>query len=913
MDEVGAAVDRLTGDVKAAYTPAPQTKAAPLPANASIIDRALNAFAGGQSANAGGERAAAADRVLSDLIDVPNSFIRGVTKKYVNKPLSSATGIPEDVIGAAETAGVMALGNRMGSPGVAREVPAPNAFAAAAARPPGPVARVVAPFAARFSDKAAAEQAGARIAGRASDLPAVRANLAQGPAEIVPGSMPTTFQQTGDVGLGAFERELATAPGGPEQFAQRRADQNSARVSSLNGIQAGADPVDVAKTLRGHFDTLDAQTQAEVSAATQAAQQRGAGIGGNDTPEGYGERTRAAVTAAEDAARAREGALWRAIDPEGNLTGNVSQTKAAAQQIQSSLAGTAKPMAGEEAAIFQTAQDMPALAPVSDLIALRSRLSAEMRNELIANGRSPAYARLSQLRGEIQDNLSTSIAHQVQQDDGAVARGMMPAEQAISAKINSWVDEHRARKNEAAGGYPQGDPAGYAGAGSGAIRGPDRAAGDTGGGVGRLAGDQGVQGGQPAPNTPTFDDEAAGRLSAATDATKQRAATFGVSPVSQVTATQGTQGQFRLPNGQVPGRFFHSGQNGFEHMQAALRASPEAQPILEDYAAMSLRRAAMRDDGTLDPAKLTRWRDAHQDALRALPPETVARFTDASAASEALAEAAQNRTAALANAQQGAIGRVMGLTEPQDVTRTIGSVLGGRTSVADMKSLWNATKGDENARAGLRQAVADHILNKYIGNTEAVTSGVNQIKADGFQTFIRQNRAALTDGFTPEELNRMEAIAADIQRAKRSEQAVRMPGNSNSAQDILATTKNATAKGGRSLLNTIFAGIGLHAGGLATAIPAALGADLIQGLRQAGIERVDQLVTRAMLDPAVARSLLEVMPPPARNAPRVASAAEQRRNAALVRALTVGTAASAAAPPKAQPQPGSRPNAFLGN
>ena len=81
----------------------------------------------------------------------------------------------------------------------------------------------------------------------------------------------------------------------------------------------------------------------------------------------------------------------------------------------------------------------------------------------------------------------------------------------------------------------------------------------------------------------------------------------------------------------------------------------------------------------------------------------------------------------------------------------------------------------------------------------------------------------------------------------------------------------------------------------------------INGMRQAGIGRVDQLVTRAMLDPDVARVLLSKLPDGA--APVVVSG----RMKMLMRALQVAGPVSAAsqAPQARRPIPQSPRNALL--
>jgi hypothetical protein len=61
----------------------------------------------------------------------------------------------------------------------------------------------------------------------------------------------------------------------------------------------------------------------------------------------------------------------------------------AAGQISQSIPRTARPMSGEEAAIFDTAQNLPAITPFNEMTALRSRISTAMREELRSAGQSP--------------------------------------------------------------------------------------------------------------------------------------------------------------------------------------------------------------------------------------------------------------------------------------------------------------------------------------------------------------------------------------------------------------------------------------------------------------------------------------------------------------------------------------------
>ena len=71
-----------------------------------------------------------------------------------------------------------------------------------------------------------------------------------------------------------------------------------------------------------------------------------------------------------------------------------------------------------------------------------------------------------------------------------------------------------------------------------------------------------------------------------------------------------------------------------------------------------------------------------------------------------------------------------------------------------MARLVRETAGNEDARQGLRKAVADYVNTRFISNTEAGTSGVDQMRSDQFQQFLKQSAPALRLVLTEPELNR---------------------------------------------------------------------------------------------------------------------------------------------------------------
>ena len=319
-----------------------------------------------------------------------------------------------------------------------------------------------------------------------------------------------------------------------------------------------------------------------------------------------------------------------------------------------------------------------------------------------------------------------------------------------------------------------------------------------------------------------------------------------------------------MPASAVPGRVFVPGAKGFEAIQTYRKAvgDEEAFTALRDYAIDRLRKAALRDDGTLDPAKVTSWRRSYADALRAFP-DLDAKFADAAAASDTMATVARQRKTALDQVQRSVLGKFVGVDHPDDVRSAVGRIFGAQDSVKRMGQLRNAICGNPDAETGLRKAIVDHVTAKFVGNTEAGTSGVGTVKSDGFQTFVKQNRSALRmAGFSDDDLALMGRVAEDLRRANRSVASVKNPGGSNTAQDLMQVQKEDS---GKTVLAKVIAslgapgagaGAGFAIGGGPGMAAGAVGAGLVAELRRQGLEKIDDLIADALLNPGRARALL---------------------------------------------------------
>ncbi|MDR6955979.1 hypothetical protein J2X65_005366 [Ancylobacter sp. 3268] len=693
----------------------------------------------------------------------------------------------------------------------------------------------------------------------ASDPSAVRGALDAPPSQLVPGSQPTTFQQTGDMGLGGLERTAMTR--NPEAFMQRAAEQNAARQSALGSIQPDGSPEAVVNALRQSLADIDTATGAALNTSRTSARDQTAALGGAGTPEGYGTNLRQMLSDAENATRMRERALWSAVDPDGTLALEAKAIREEASKIGTGLPRSAKPMEGEEAGIIGAASSYRDVMPFSEVTALRSRVSTAMRQELSANGQTPVYARLARLRGAIENALEGVVAGKAAREADAVAAGAIDPDATMAASFqriaDEWIAQRSAREVGAeassstrpAGGYPPGGASGFSG-----VRG---AAGSRGGGFRDPSSNPGLSGTDGL--TPNFDAAALGRLREANDATKARAQTYGVGVIAEALRRSGQQGPYNMPASVVPSRFFRPGARGFEDVQALRKAAnnPEAMASIRDYAVSTLRRAAEEADGTLNPSKVATWRRQHADALRALP-EIDRMLAGPVEAAQTVARLAAERKQALDTYQAGLVGRLIGVSDPADVSRAIGSVFTSQAPVEIMRQLVQEARHTPEAMAGLRKAVADHLSRRVTSYVEAATSGTRRLQADGFQRFVDQNQAALREVFGPEEMNTLHGIAADIMRSQRSLNAVRIPGQSNTAQDVAAMVANdRNATWFTRLLASAGPGLaGAAVVGPWTGLAAAVGGNVLMNARKAGLQKVDDIIADAMLNPERARLLL---------------------------------------------------------
>lgn len=610
------------------------------------------------------------------------------------------------------------------------------------------------------------EKAAARRLGEAVESPIAAAEAIETrPRELVPGSQPTTFELTGDTGLGQLQRRAETLY--PERFLERKGEQATARHEELAKVSPTGEITDLPAYLRERHSELDDNAARYVAAAQRDAQREVEKLGGAGTPEDYGRILRGKLEEAKNKMREERADLYAAVDPEGNVMVDASPIAKAAEST-FKVGKLGSPLSSVESDILAKAKTLGPDTAFKDLQEFDTYVTAEMAAEKRARGETPTWRRLANTKTKIMDVLNESVEN---------------------ATLAAAKEKHGEYKT-----------------------------------------------------------------------------TFGRGPVGEALRTEGFAGQYRAPDASAVAKFFPAGDKGFEAATAFRKAAAndqEALTTMHDYITASLRKEATDANGVLDPAKFAAWRKRHESALRAFP-ELSGRFDKASDAAERLAAAAEATKAVINDQQSKAVRSVMDLTSADDVKKTIGSIFGQRNPVGQIRDLVAKTSTNPDARNGLRRAVAEYVRDRFISNAEAGTTGVNLIKSDSFQTFVKQNAPALREIFTPEELKSMQAVAADLHRTNRSIRSTALPGRSTTAQDLLPEIKEGKHDI-KSLLDVIVGGGGLammstHPVLGALSMTSAAGHHVIEGLRQQGLASINDLMAEALLNPDVAKRLLRKVP-----------------------------------------------------
>jgi hypothetical protein len=276
------------------------------------------------------------------------------------------------------------------------------------------------------------------------------------PQEIVPGSKPTSYQLTGNEGLGQQERAVQqTDDASRAAFQERRAEQNAARLDQINKIQENGEPTDVANFLRNEFNNVDATTNASVEAVTKDAIDKIQSLGGTQDPESlptmaadYGQKIRNRLQDIKDADAQQRDALYQAVDPNGTVNINTADAKDAITKMYLDMGKNVAQPTGEEKAIQSLIMQTPDVETFRDWHDLDKRVTAAMSQEKALNGESEAYRRLVQVKKAMAGATDQAVGDQVAADRNAVANNQIAPENTIEGRLQNLSTDRPMDVNE---------------------------------------------------------------------------------------------------------------------------------------------------------------------------------------------------------------------------------------------------------------------------------------------------------------------------------------------------------------------------------------------------------------------------------------------------------------------------------
>lgn len=494
-----------------------------------------------------------------------------------------------------------------------------------------------------------------RIAGqtlaRISGAPEEVRNVAANAVQYLEGSSPTLAQATGNASLAVLEKGLASS--GPQGAAigERYAQQRQARQTLLDDTLNGA-----ADRLAGEREGLNAAVQHGIDAGTA------------------GDTLRSAYDRNYAAARARTRAAYDAIDPEGTASFDLrpilekfGQTIGDSPFEQMAVPGQVRQFMGIMGEMVKNGQN----GTYRDLQAMRTAL-ADM-GETAGRSGDAATARLAgNFKRTLDDYMERLAADETLQGGFPYPQPGSPAYKEATrlaregVKSDPMYDDLRYLYQNGLNRDAVERIVGRAGVETlntqypGLVRPsgkltPDQVAGDLGGstaygyggtetsardsqammelildrlqgGGGRINADVAkvrdqIIAGNTRPHT-GFDLEQAEAFMAAKRQRREQGRLFEQGQ-NLALSRRGKELEGRaVDNAKIAGRYFRKGPAGRESMRAFYNMAqddPEALQAMLDYARGELRRAAVKTDGTLDPAKLARFQKDHAAALEMLP------------------------------------------------------------------------------------------------------------------------------------------------------------------------------------------------------------------------------------------------------------------------------------------------------
>jgi len=645
--------------------------------------------------------------------------------------------------------------------------------------------------------------------------------------DYVPGSRPTFGEKTLDTGLLQAQKAFEdTSPAFARDLEQQRGESNIARREML-GEMAPENANQMAPTefFNNRAAQIESSHQATVRNLTEQAQREAENVPVGIASEEVGRTLRDRIVDAEAAADRATSAIYEPLAREGiTLVG--APVRDAAAAIVREVEGTrmAKQLAGEEASIFKDAASITDVERFSELHALEKRITNEVaRNKKSPEGDPNTIRRLGELKTAIRDVFNNAAERQAAYEQSLVERGAMRPEETMMSRLQREADAFMAQRRGEA--LPEAPPV----------------------------------------ELPNMTAEQAAQLAAGKAAHAQQMQTYGQGPVGQILATLGFADQYKVPASGIPKIAFAAGDKGYTNAQAFLRAAnndPAAVAALQDMAMMRLRERMGRNE-TLTPQVLDAWRNKHANALRAIDevtPGFSSRFDNAAAATAALQDVQSAGSRMVSQARQGPAARFLGLTDPEEVSPKVGSLL--KRGPTEVNQVLDLAGRDPQVVNGMRAAGVDYMLRQF--SNAGMAGGENIVSGAKLTKFMDANTASLEALYGRENMKNMRLLAAEFDRAQEAASSQKVAGsdtarNLNFGEQIKGAAK-AKAPLGADLaiwyefMTGALSGNVVRAGGAAATAGAKA---LFEAARQRGISNINDLIHEGLLNPEVGRAMLQ--------------------------------------------------------
>lgn len=588
------------------------------------------------------------------------------------------------------------------------------------------------------------EAAAGRLLVKNSENP--QAVAGTDPSIAQPGE--TTADITGDPKLAIAEgsAEKLDKEFKPKIKAQRMQQQQrqAGLVDSL--ADPNADPTIVSRTLQNQEDNLRDAHEDQVNRITQAATDayKNAPQGGH-----IDELLQNAKQFAYQSGQTLKtglNAIYKTIDPNGTM--GIRPDDARAYALSETVGKT--PVKENAAQPYlDRAASFPEMMPFKQLWDFDKELTGAITSTDNAN----ALRQLKGLKGSVKESMNNAIDTQHRAEAAAVARGDLSPDDTLAARIERQQQQPSAvtsggPDHSAVGeGSPQGQPA----------------AGTTGDNAGPL----GASGEAGRPGLMPLDPATAERLATANRGYGLYNRVYRSGSVGPAIKRTPFGDEFR--NSSAP--IFVPGDQGATNVREWMRAnnSPEAIDNLKNIAAQRLRES-VGDADTLSPQKLQAWKSKYANALRAVDevsPGFSSSFDNAASATEAMGMAEKARDAFAAQRGKDALGKLMGLDDPNDIENAMGKMITAKNSAQQIKNLQARIGSDPDAWEGARRATANWINNNMVTMARDA-NGVPTMSNAQVTSLIRKNPGGINILFGPDGMKALNGLEEELGRSGRT-------------------------------------------------------------------------------------------------------------------------------------------------